>query len=410
MPRIGRNNLPAQFTTFVGRKDELAQLGELITKSRLVTLTATAGAGKTRLAVELGARALNAFPDGTWFVDLVPVRSEQLVAKQFASALRVRERPRQDLSQTLIESLSESRALLVVDNCEHVIDACASMVAAILRSCTGVNILATSREPLRIEGEVVWRVPSLATPGPNLRIDLREAAECEAIRLFLDRAQSVASDLHLTSENLGSIVNVCSSLDGLPLAIELAAARAGSLRVDQILSRLQDRFGLLTSGSRSAPPKHRTLQAAIDWSHDLCTDRERLVFRRLSVFAGTTSLEAIEDVCWDRDLELSAIAASLGSLVDKSLVIAEREAGTPVRFRMLETLNHYAMDQLIKHHEVATFRNRHARFFLSFAETAFDKLRGPELQAWHASVGRELSNLRLALDGLPPGRTPATCA
>src|SRR5450759_342826 len=252
-----RHNLPLQLTTFVGRASELFAIERLLATKRLVTLTATGGAGKTRLALELATRTLNVYSDGAWFVDLTPVKDGQLVSRVFGSTLGVHERPRQAMAYTLREHLRSRRLLLVVDNCEHVIEDCAALIDSILRSCPGITFLATSRETLRVSGETVWRVAPLAVPDPAATIDLDELARCEAVALFQDRAQLVAPGFALSAENAPTVAELCRRLDGIPLAIELAAARVGSMSPDQILNRLQDRFGFLTGGVRAGPARHR---------------------------------------------------------------------------------------------------------------------------------------------------------
>lgn len=392
-----RHNLPLQLTSFVGRGNELAELQHLLAAKRFVTLTAVGGAGKTRLALEVANRSLDAYPDGAWLVDLTPIKDGDLVAGVFGSTLGVHERPRQPIAETLLEHLRGRRLLLVVDNCEHVIEDCAGLVDTILRSCPGVTLLATSRERLRVSGETVWRVAPLAVPDPQALIDLRELAQYEAVGLFLDRAQLAAAGFEINLENASAIAQLCRRLDGIPLAIELAAARAGSMTPDQILNRLQNRFELLTGGSRAGPARHRTLQAAIDWSHDLLRDDERRLFRRLSVFAASFSLEAVEQVCSDHHLEVDAIAGLLGSLVDKSLVVASVEGSEPIRFRMLETLQQYGQARLAEHGEVERLNRSHSEFFVSLAQETSPKLRGREQQVWHRRLAQDLSNLRLAL-------------
>jgi predicted ATPase/DNA-binding CsgD family transcriptional regulator len=392
-----RHNLPLQLTTFVGRGNELAELQRLLVRKRCVTLTAVGGAGKTRLALEVANRALDAYPDGAWLVDLTPLKDGHLVARVFGSTLGVHERPRQPIAATLLEHLRRRHSLLVVDNCEHVIAACAVLVDTILRSCSGVTVLATSREPLRVSGETVWRVASLAVPDPRALIDLGELAQYEAVGLFLDRAELAAPGFEINAENASAVAQLCRRLDGIPLAIELAAARAGSMSPDQILNRLENRFELLTGGSRAGPARHRTLQSALDWSHDLLGDDERTLFRRLSVFAGSFSLEAVEHVCSDHDLGVDAIAGLLGSLVDKSLVVASTEGSEPIRFRMLETLQQYGRERLTEHSEVERLNRSHSEFFVSFAQEASPRLRGREQQVWHARLAQDASNLRSAL-------------
>jgi len=255
-----RHNLPLQLTTFVGRGNELAELQRLLAAKRFVTLTAVGGAGKTRLALEVANRALDAYPDGAWLVDLTLIKDGHLVARVFGSTLGVHERPRQPIAETVVEHLRGRRLLLVVDNCEHVIADSADLVHAILRSCPGVTVLATSREPLRVSGETVWRVAPLAVPDSRAFIDLRELTHYEAVGLFLDRARLAAPGFEISAENASAVAQLCRRLDGIPLAIELAAARAGSMSPDQILERLQNRFGLLTGGNRAGPARHRTLE------------------------------------------------------------------------------------------------------------------------------------------------------
>jgi predicted ATPase/DNA-binding CsgD family transcriptional regulator len=392
-----RSKLPLQLTTFVGRASELVAIERLLATQRLVTLIATGGAGKTRLALEVATRALDAFSDGAWFVDLTPVQDGHLVPGVFGSALGVHERPRQPMAHTLIEHLRSRRLLLVVDNCEHVIEDCATFVDTILRSCPGVTVLATSRESLRVSGETVWRLAPLAVPDPAAAIDLDELAGCEAVCLFLDRSQSSAPGFALSVENAGVVAELCRRLDGIPLAIELAAARVGLMSPDQILTRLQDRFGFLIGGVRAGPARHRTLRLAIDWSHDLLNDPERTLFRRLSVFAGGFSLEAVEQVCPGEDLEVTAIVALLDSLIDKSLVITANEWSPEVRFRLLDTLQQYGSERLEEAGEVDRLRERHCEFFSSLALEASPNLRGLEMQAWHRRLADDVSNLRAAL-------------
>ncbi len=403
-----RHNLPLQLTTFIGRGNELAELQRLLAAKRFVTLTAVGGAGKTRLALEVANRAVDAYPDGAWLVDLTPIKDGHLVARAFGSALGVHERPRQPIAETVLEHLRGRHLLLVVDNCEHVIADCAGLVDAILRSCPGVTLLATSREPLRVTSETVWRVASLAVPDPRAVIDLRELAQFEAVSLFLDRAQLASSGFEINPENASAIAQLCRRLDGIPLAIELAAARAGTMSPDQIVSRLQNRFALLTGGNRAGPARHRTLQSALDWSHDLLSNDERRLFRRLSVFAGSFSLEAVEQVCSDHDLEVDTIAGLLGSLVDKSLLVASFEGSAPIRFRMLESLQLYGQERLAEHGEVERLNRTHSEFFVSVAEDSSPKLRGREQQIWHLRLAYELSNLRLALQW-SAGHEPDSC-
>jgi predicted ATPase/DNA-binding CsgD family transcriptional regulator len=403
--KLRRHNLPPQLTTFVGRGNQLAEIEVLLSTKRLVTLTAVGGAGKTRLALEVAGRGLAAYPDGTWFVDLTPVKDRHLLPRVFGSALAVHERPRQPMAETLIEHLSDRHLLVVIDNCEHVIEDCAHLVNAILNSCPGITILATSREPLHVSGETVWRVPLLAVPDPSASSDLRELLECEAVNLFLDRAHQAAPNFQINATNAPAVAELCRRLEGIPLAIELAAARTALMSPGQMLDRLQNRFGLLTGGSRTGPTRHRTLESALDWSYDLLEDRERALFQRLSVFAGTFSLEAIEEVCSSVDLEVGAITGVLGSLVDKSLVIADNERSAPIRFRMLETLHQFAHERLTEGGEVERLTSRHLEFFLSLAELASRHLETRQQQTWYRRLTQDIDNLRLALE-LSTSRVP----
>jgi predicted ATPase/DNA-binding CsgD family transcriptional regulator len=393
-----RQNLPLHLTTFVGRRKQLDEVQRLLDTKRLVTLTAVGGAGKTRLALEVARRVQDSYPDGTWFVDLTEVKDGHLISRAFGSALGVHERPRQPMAETLIQHLSGLHLLLVVDNCEHVIEDCARLVDTIHRSCPGITILATSREPLRVRGETVWGVPLLTLPDPAAPINLRELPEYEAVDLFLNRAQLAEPQFRITVENAPAVAELCRRMEGIPLATELAAARVGLMSPEQILERLQDRFGLLTGGSRTSPTRHRTLQSALDWSHALLSDRERTLFRRLSIFAGSFTLEAVEAVCSGDDLERAAITALLGSLVDKSFVIVVAEVSAPIRFRMLETLQQYGHGHLTDSGELERLSRRQCEFFVALAEEAFPNLIGREQQAWHQRLGQDLGNLRAALE------------
>jgi predicted ATPase/DNA-binding CsgD family transcriptional regulator len=392
-----RHNLPLQLTTFVGRANELVEIQRLLTEKRFVTLTAVGGAGKTRLALELANRALDAYPDGAWLVDLTSIKDGHLVARAFGSALGVHERPREPVAETLLEHLRRRQLLLVVDNCEHVIEDAAGLVDTILRSCEGITLLATSREPLRISGETVWRLVPLAIIDAATPIQLPELAHCEAVDLFLDRSQLAAPGFEMTAENASAIAQLCARLDGIPLAIELAAARSRFMSATQILARLEDRFTFLSGGSRAGPTRHRSLQATLDWSHELLSDSERRLFRRLSLFAGGFSLDAVERVCCGEDLDVVGVADLLGSLVDKSLVIAAGTFSEPMRFRMLETLQQYARERLIESDEMESVNRRHCEFFVWLAEQAAPNLEGREQHAWHQRLAQDIGNLRSAL-------------
>ena len=395
-PGVGRHNLPLQLTTFVGRVTEVIELERLLETKRLVTLTATSGAGKTRLALEVATRALEVYSDGVWLVDLTPIKDGHLVARVFGSVLGVHEQPRVPIARRLIEHLRHRRTLLVVDNCEHLIEDCAALVNAILQSCPGVTVLATSREALGVGGEKVRRLGPLAVPDPAAQISLDELARNEAVGLLLDRASSAAPGFEIDVDNASTIAELCRRLDGIPLAIELAAARMSLMSPKQILSRLEDRFGLLTGGSRTAPARHRSLLAALAWSDDLLTDNERALFHRLAVFLGSFSLEATEQIGSVGDLDSPQVADLLASLVNKSLVVpVDRQQG-PIRFRLLETIREYGWMGLEQSGDVDRLSRQHCKFFVSLTTEAFGKIRTAEQSVWCSRVAEDLSNIRAA--------------
>jgi predicted ATPase len=345
-----RHNLPAQLTSFIGREREITQVAEVLTQARLVTLTGAGGVGKTRLAIEAATRVVERFADGAWFVDLAPLADPladpALVPQAVGVALGAREEPGRPMLATLVDHLRDRELLLLLDNCEHLIEAVAQLCDALLRDCHAVRILATSRQRLGITGEGTWRVPMLQTPqapeahghGP---MGLAELAHIEAVRLFVERATLASPAFTLTAHTAGAVCQIVTRLDGMPLAIELAAARITMLSVEDVAARLDDRFRLLTGGSRTALPRQQTLRGAIDWSYDLLTEPERILFRRLAVFAGGWTLAAAEAVCAGEGIEPGDVLDVLAHLVDQSLVIAVTSAAGVAgltRFGMLETL------------------------------------------------------------------------
>jgi class 3 adenylate cyclase len=293
------NNLPLQVTSFVGREKELAEVAKLIRKNRLVTFTGSGGTGKTRLSMQAAAELLPDFEDGVWLVELAPLTEPDLVPQTVAAALKVREEPGRPLLETLVSHLKEKKLLLILDNCEHLLDSAARLADAIGKQCPNVHMVATSREPLAIQGEQVYRVPSLSTPDPKKKESVEALNVYEAVRLFIDRAVLAQPSFAVTNENAPAVAQICHRLDGIPLALELAAARVRAMPVETIASRLDDRFRLLTGGSRTALPRQQTLRATIDWSYGLLDEKEKTLLRRLSVFAGGWTLEAAEKVCAD---------------------------------------------------------------------------------------------------------------
>ena len=394
------HNLPLQLTSFVGRERELAQVGRLLSTTRLLSLTGAGGVGKTRLAVEAAAGLIDRFKHGVCVVELEPVADEALVPQAVASALCVREDQRRPLLETVSRYLHRRELLLVLDNCEHLIGGCAALADHVLRNCPGVSILATSRQSLNTPGEMVWLVPSLSvpelpggqsgTPAPQL------SAQAEAVQLFVERAAAVSPDFALTPDNSEAVADVCRQMDGIPLAIEFAAARVKVLSVQQIRERLDNRFGLLSSGSRTAVPRHQTLRAMVDWSHDLLDPLEQRLLARMSVFAGGCTLEAVEGVCAAEDLHGPPTLNLLSGLVDKSLVLAER-LDTRKRYRLLETLRQYAAGKLQEAGEEFELRDRHLAWFAELSAQAEAGLYGPDQASWFARLDLEIDNLRAAL-------------
>jgi predicted ATPase len=392
------NNLPAQLSSFVGRETELAEVGALVEASRLVTLTGAGGSGKTRLALQVAAELLDGSGEGVWLVDLAPVADPGLVAATVAQAIGVREQPGSSVAETLIEAIGTRRLLILLDNCEHLIDSCAKLTDSLLRSCPRIHVLATSREPLTISGERVFRVPSLRLPG--LDDDLLAMGESEAVRLFLDRASDHSADFILDDRNSRATASICRRLDGMPLAIELAAARVASMDVSEIEAGLDKRFSLLTKGTRNALPRQQTLRALVDWSYELLTEHERAALSRLSVFAGGWDLPAAEAVVGADDSDVFAVADVLGSLVDKSLVQTDI-TGFGLRYRLLETIRQFAAEKLAERD--AENRNAlagHANFFLELAERAAPELRGSQQAEWLERLEADHDNFRAAIDSL----------
>jgi predicted ATPase/DNA-binding CsgD family transcriptional regulator len=360
-------NLPEEPNSFIGRQCELGELSGLLSQTRALTLCGPAGIGKTRLALRVLAAVAGEFPDGARFAELGDLQQPELVVSRVATALGVSEEAGRPLLDTLADALQSRRLLLALDNCEHLVDACAHVVRRLLASSPGLKVLLTSREPLRVAGETTWRVPPLSVAPPGANPPARDALRYEAVRLFAERAAASCPGFAVTAENAAAITSICRTLDGLPLAIELAAAWARALSPEEIGARLGDRFGLLTSGDRSAPPRQRTLRAAIEWSYDLLTPPEQALFRRLSVFAGW-SLEMAEAVCADRRLADRDILGLIAALVDKSLVVPERTVLGHTRYRMLDTLREYAAATLAEAGEAARYQNAFRDYVLRTAE------------------------------------------
>jgi len=397
------NNLPVQLTSFIGREKEMAEVKRLIGTTHLLTLTGTGGTGKTRLSMQVAADLLDQYPDGVWLIELATIEAADQVAPAIGTPMRVREEPGQPMLLTLTNYLRNKKTMLILDNCEHLIAECARIADTLLRACPGLQILASSREPLGIAGERTWPVPSLSIPE-SWRNEIRgeDAAErltqYEAVRLFIDRAVAVRPGFKVTNENAPFVAEICWRLDGIPLAIELAAARIRILGIDQIATRLNDQFRLLTGGSRTALPRQQTLRALIDWSFDLLSEQERTLLRRLTVFAGGRTLEAVEAVCADEKLEEWVIIDVLTTLVDKSLVTVEKPRGKEPRYTFLESVWNYGREKLAEAGESDSLKTRHMQYFLKLATEASPHLLGAEQFEWLERLQPEYYNFRYALD------------
>lgn len=398
------NNLPLQLNSFIGRRREIDEIQAIFITMRLLTLTGPGGAGKTRLSIRVASDMNAMYPDGVWLTELASLSDGELVPQAVASSLGVQEQAGSKVLESLVKHLQHQRALLVLDNCEHLLDSCAQLSASILEACPGVRILATSREPLGVPGEVVWVVPPLSLPEPQPwrspefeREALAAYQQSEAIQLFIERAAAASPSFQLDGQNAPWVAEICRRLDGIPLAIELAAARMRTFSPHQIAERLDDRFRLLTSQIRIAPPRHRALEATLDWSYDLLSDAEKKALQRLSVFASGWTLEAAEAVCSDGDINPGDVMGVLSSLVDKSLVVVDGSHDSK-RYRLLETIRQYALQKLEQTGETSSVRDRHLEFFLQWAEASAEHLEGRDQPSWAERFDAEHENLRIALE------------
>jgi predicted ATPase/DNA-binding CsgD family transcriptional regulator len=403
-----RHNLPLQVTRFFGREAEQAQLRERLDENRLVTLTGPGGVGKTRLALRTAEELLPGYTDGVWLVEMAPLTDPALVAQQVAASLGLRDEPRRPILETLTSFLRDRQVLLVLDNCEHLLAACAQLADSLLRACPRVRLLASSRAPLGIAGEAIFAVPSLSFPNPDHLPPIDQMTDYAAVSLFLDRARLVLPDYQVAAQNAAALARICQRLDGIPLALEMAAARLNILNADQLAGRLDDVFRVLTGGSRSALPRQQTLRATIDWSYQLLSEPERRLFQRLAVFAGGCTLEAAEAVCADptRGDGLEAgqviwpaeIVDVLASLVSKSVVVADRQPDVDPRYHLLEFTRQYAREKLQEAGDSERRRRRHRDYFLQFAETNFPKLDSRDRLRWTRRLAAERENFRGALE------------
>ncbi len=395
------NNLPHSLSSFVGRERELAEVRSLLGRTRLLTLTGMGGLGKTRLSLQAAAEEMDAYPDGVWLAELAPVHDPRHVALAVASAMGVKEEAGRPVAEALERHVRERRLLVILDNCEHLLDECAALARRLLGASPHLRILASSREPLRMAGEATYAVPALEVPAADAPVDARALARCTAPRLFIDRARAARSDFRVDDASAPAIATICRRLDGIPLALELAAARVRTLSVEAIAARLDDRLRLLTGGDRSALPRQQTLRALIDWSHDLLGEPERALLRRLSVFVGGWTLEAAEAVAAGAPIEPRDVVDVLGRLVEKSLAEHDAEAE---RYRLLETVREYASGRLDESGEGDRIRDAHLACCLALARRAKPALVGPEQAAWLARLDLERENLLAAHQWA--GRTP----
>lgn len=390
------NNLPIQLTSFIGRENEIKELGDLITRARLVTLIGAGGAGKTRLSLQLAANIIDTFANGAWFIDLAPLSDPSLVPTSVMNSLGLRDDSGRAPVEALTDFLTTKDLLLILDNCEHLVEACAHVAHQLLTHAPKLKLLATSREPLGIPGEVTYLVPPLALPDPQHLPPSESLSQYDAVRLFIERATAVQPSFAVNNANAPAVAQICYRLDGIPLAIELAAARIKLFPPEQIAARLDDRFRLLTGGSRTALPRQQTLRAAIDWSYSLLTEEERILFRRLAVFAAGWTFEAAEQICSGDGIDTWQVLDGLAQLVNKSLVMMHALKGE-ARYRMLETIREYANEKLRAASEVEALCVRHLDFFLWFAEHVEPQLKRSDQLEWVERLDADIENFRAAL-------------
>ncbi|GAA2300737.1 LuxR family transcriptional regulator [Nonomuraea roseoviolacea subsp. roseoviolacea] len=390
--------LPAEVTSFVGRRHEVAEVKRLLSASRAVTLTGVGGVGKTRLALRVGLDMARDFRGGVWFVELGALESPDMLAQVVIEALEIRQQNARSPLRVLTDFLADKNALIILDNCEHLVRESAVLAEALLRAAPDLRILATSREALGFVGERILPVPTLPMPGSDgAELPIESLARTDAVRLFTERAMAVLPSFQLTEDNRDIVLQICHRLDGLPLGIELAAVRLRALSLRQLLDRLDDRFRLLTAGSPAEPPRHQTLRALIDWSYALCSEKERLLWARASVFAGGLDLEGAEAVCSGDGIDREEVLDLVCALVSKSILIRE-EHGSRVRYRLLEIIRQYGLERLADHGEQGELQRRHRDYYRELAAEARDHLFGPSQVAWFTRLRHEHANLHSALE------------
>ncbi|HET7690952.1 MAG TPA: LuxR C-terminal-related transcriptional regulator [Nocardioidaceae bacterium] len=397
MAPLRTGNLPAELTSFVGRRHELAEIRRLFTSSSLVTLTGPGGVGKTRLVLRAAAGLTKAFPDGVWLVELGEINDPELIPQTVAEALLLRDQSGLTTLDSLVANLADRRLLLILDNCEHLVAHVAKLADTLRRSCPELRILATSREALGIEGETTIRVPPLAVPDPSQPVALKGLPQFDAVNLFAERAAAAQPDFEVTDANREAVLRIVQQLDGVPLALELAAARLRTLSPEELADRLADRYRVLTGGSRVAPARHQTLRMCVDWSYTQCTPLEQTLWNRISVFVGGFELDAVEGICAFGDLLRLDVLDLLASLVDKSIV-TRIEAGDRARFRLLESLREYGLERLHESGEYHDVRQRHRDWFADLAVRSRAEWISRTQVTWTKRLDRELANIRAAFD------------
>ena len=386
------HNLPVHLTTFIGREREQAQIRQLLAQNRLVTLVGAGGIGKTRLAIKTGGQLLDLYPDGVWFVGFEAILDSDLVPQAVASSLRVAGRPDETVIETVAKEVRSKNLLLIFDNCEHLLDACAQLAEGLLKICPAIQILATSREALRLEGESVYPVPALELPMLQDQPALETFPRYEAVRLFLERARLVVPGFELTNANVSTVANICNRLDGIPLAIELAAARSDIFTPEEILNQLNRSFDFLISQTRSLLPRHQTMHASIEWGWNLLTDAERMFMRHLSVFVGEWTLQAAQALGLKDSLERTS------ALWKRSFVVVRQQAGYETRYRFHEVVRSFALEKLIEAGEEAALRDRHLEYFVELARQFEPALHGVDQELWLERLSIERDNIRAALE------------
>jgi predicted ATPase/class 3 adenylate cyclase len=393
-----RNNLPVVLTSFIGRERDQEEVVRLVSQTRLLTITGFGGAGKTRLVLKVAENLLDSYPDGVWFIDLSPLSNPAVIPQYMLNVLGIREEAGNSPVQTMVDTQKDKKELLILDNCEHLLPEVAQLAETILRGAPGLKMMATSREKMGVPGEINWRIPPLSSPGIGEEGVIENLIKYESVNLFLDRAVAARPDFVISQENVDAIAQICVRLDGIPLAIELAAARVRVLSVEEIAGRLDDRFRLLV-GNHTTLPRHQTLRALMDWSYDLLTEKERILFRRLSVFAGGWTLKTAEEVCSGPDIEAWEVLDLLTGLIDKSFVIGDTRNGHQ-RYHFLETILKFSQERLLESEETDKFTHRHAEYFLKVAAESYGKMWGNDQAYWLKRLDEERDNLRRTLGHL----------